>query len=42
MILMTERDFPIGERTLFLSASHLPLVAVEPAKAVIGAEIVYH
>jgi hypothetical protein len=43
LFLMTQRHFSIGERTLRTRASRRTMmVAVEPAKAVFGAEIVYH
>jgi hypothetical protein len=43
LFLMTQRHFPIRERTLGVRASRSAVVVtVEPAKAVVGAEIVYH
>jgi hypothetical protein len=43
LFLLTERHFPIGKRTLSFEAARLPMVvAVEPAQAVVGTEIVYH
>jgi hypothetical protein len=40
---MTQRHFSIGERTLGTRTTRRTMmVAVEPAKAVFGAEIVYH
>jgi hypothetical protein len=43
LLLLAKRHFSIGERTLLFGAARSAMmVAVEPAKAVVGAEIVYH
>jgi hypothetical protein len=44
LFLLTQRHFSIGERALRINTPRRPptMVAVEPAEAVVGAEIVYH
>jgi hypothetical protein len=44
LFLVTQRHLSIGERTLLFGASSRAIVkvSVEPAEAVVGAEIVIH
>jgi hypothetical protein len=42
VLLIAERHFAVGERTLLIGPPQGPVVALETAESVVGAEIVYH